>query len=75
MPTYEYECLQCGNKFERFQTITARKIAKCDKCGGRVRRLIGCGAGIIFKGSGFYETDYKMKRKVSTDSTNEAQHE
>ena len=60
MPTYEYECDACGHAFEKFQSITAAPIKKCPICGKRrVRRLIGCGAGIIFKGSGFYQTDYR----------------
>ena len=61
MPTYEYECKKCGNRFERYQSINARPLRKCPKCGGRVRRIIGAGGGVIFKGSGFYETDYKRK--------------
>jgi putative FmdB family regulatory protein len=60
MPTYEYECDACGHAFERFQSITAAPIKKCPICAKRsVRRLIGRGAGIIFKGSGFYQTDYR----------------
>jgi putative FmdB family regulatory protein len=60
MPTYEYECDACGEKFEKFQPITSVPIRKCPSCGKRkVRRLIGAGAGIIFKGSGFYQTDYR----------------
>ena len=58
MPTYEYECDQCGERFEKFQKITADPLKTCPKCGGPVRRLIGPGAAIIFKGSGFYATDY-----------------
>lgn len=62
MPTYEYECDACGHKFEKFQGITASAIRKCPKCGRlKVRRLIGTGAGIIFKGSGFYQTDYRSE--------------
>ena len=62
MPTYDYQCDQCGHKFERFQSITARPIRTCPACGKRsVRRLIGAGAGIIFKGSGFYSTDYRSE--------------
>jgi len=62
MPTYDYECEACGHKFEKFQSITARPIRKCPKCGKRqVRRLLGMGAGIIFKGSGFYQTDYRSE--------------
>ncbi|MGQ9663145.1 MAG: FmdB family zinc ribbon protein [Kiritimatiellia bacterium] len=59
MPTYEYECTKCGDRFERFQTITEEPLRHCPTCRGRVRRLIGTGAGIIFKGSGFYATDYR----------------
>jgi len=62
MPTYDYECRACGHTFERFQSISAPAIRKCPRCGKRgVRRLIGTGAGIIFKGSGFYETDYRSE--------------
>jgi putative FmdB family regulatory protein len=62
MPTYEYECDACGHTFELFQPITAKPIRKCPECGKpRARRLIGAGAGIIFKGSGFYETDYRSE--------------
>ncbi len=60
MPTYDYECEACKHTFELFQSITAKPIRKCPACGKRkVRRLIGAGAGIIFKGSGFYCTDYR----------------
>ena len=63
MPTYEYECNACGNTFDAFQNITADHLKNCPKCSGKVRRLISGGAGIIFKGSGFYHTDYKNKKK------------
>ena len=60
MPTYDYLCEKCGHEFEKFQSITAGASRKCPKCGKMsLRRLIGAGAGIIFKGSGFYETDYR----------------
>ena len=60
MPTYDYKCDACGHTFEKFQPITARPIRKCPKCGQlKVKRLIGTGAGVIFRGSGFYETDYR----------------
>src|SRR5437899_3812411 len=60
MPTYEYKCDACGHAFERFQSITADPIKRCPECGkAKVRRLIGTGAGMIFKGSGFYVTDYR----------------
>lgn len=62
MPTYDYQCSECGYSFERFQPITARAIRKCPSCGKRkVRRLLGSGAGVIFRGSGFYQTDYRSK--------------
>ena len=63
MPTYEYKCAKCGNIFEQFQSMTAEPVKKCPKCKGAVKRLIGKGAGIIFKGSGFYATDYRKKPK------------
>src|SRR3954469_4625328 len=60
MPTYEYQCDACGNKFEKFQSITSGPVRKCPKCGkNKVKRLISTGAGLIFKGSGFYITDYR----------------
>ena len=62
MPTYEYICESCRYKFERFQSISARPIHKCPKCGkGRLKRLIGAGSGVIFKGTGFYQTDYRSE--------------
>lgn len=62
MPTYEYECDACGHRFEKFQSITAAPIKKCPICGkSKVRRLISGGAGLIFKGSGFYITDYRSE--------------
>ena len=59
MPTYEYQCDSCRRTFDQFQSIKALPIEKCPTCGGPIRRLIGSGAGIIFKGSGFYQTDYR----------------
>ena len=59
MPTYEYECQKCGHHFELFQSIKDAPRRTCPKCHGRVKRLLGTGAGIIFKGSGFYATDYR----------------
>lgn len=69
MPTYEYVCQKCGNGFEAVQSMTEKPLEKCPlpagrqkkKCGGRVRRQIGAGAGLIFKGSGFYITDYRSE--------------
>ena len=60
MPTYEYICESCGRQFERFQSITARPLRKCTECGKMgLKRLIGSGSGVIFKGTGFYQTDYR----------------
>ena len=62
MPTYDYICNRCGCEFEKFQSISANPIRKCLQCGKMgLKRLIGAGAGIIFKGSGFYETDYRSE--------------
>lgn len=63
MPTYEYECTHCGHSFELFQKITDRPLETCPQCNQKVRRLIGRGVGIIFKGPGFYATDYRKKPK------------
>lgn len=60
MPTYDYQCANCEHQWEEFQSITAKPIRKCPECGRlKARRMIGPGAGIIFKGAGFYETDYR----------------
>lgn len=62
MPTYDYLCEGCGYKFEKFQPITGNPLRKCPKCKElKLKRLIGSGAGVIFKGAGFYETDYRSK--------------
>ena len=61
MPTYEYECLKCGRRFELFQKMTDPPRKRCPECRGKVRRLLGTGAGMIFKGSGFYATDYRSQ--------------
>ncbi len=60
MPTYDYRCEACGHELELFQSISESPRRKCPACGKqRLRRVIGAGAGIIFKGSGFYQTDYR----------------
>ena len=64
MPTYEYECEKCGHVFERFQSITDQPVKRCPLCRCKVRRLFGAGAGILFKGSGFYQTDYRSSSYV-----------
>lgn len=61
MPTYDYECLDCGEHFEAFQKMSDAPLKQCSCCGGKVRRLISAGSGLIFKGSGFYANDYKKK--------------
>jgi putative FmdB family regulatory protein len=62
MPTYEYLCDGCGHEFEQFQSITARPLKKCPACGARkLRRLIGAGGGVLFRGTGFYQTDYRSE--------------
>jgi len=72
MPTYEYECAACGHRFELFQSMTSPPVKKCPKCGkAKVSRLIGSGGALIFKGSGFYVTDYRSedyKKKAKSDT-------
>ena len=62
MPTYEYECQKCHNRFEVLQSMNDDPLTDCPKCDGRVKRLIGGGSGIIFKGTGFYVNDSRKKR-------------
>ena len=66
MPTYEYECTVCGHHFEAQQHMTDKPLTDCPKCKKKVKRLISSGGGIIFKGSGFYATDYKKKPAGTT---------
>ncbi len=66
MPTYEYECSACGHRFDAFQKISDAPLSKCPQCGKKVKRLISAGLGIIFKGSGFYTTDYKKSSSVTS---------
>jgi putative FmdB family regulatory protein len=61
MPTYDYRCRKCGHRFELFHSIKDDKPKRCPKCKGRADRMISAGAGLIFKGSGFYITDYRSK--------------
>lgn len=63
MPTYEYECTECGHRFSLFQGMNDKPVETCPECSGSVRRMISGGAGMIFKGSGFYATDYKKSEK------------
>ncbi|HON93275.1 MAG TPA: zinc ribbon domain-containing protein [Sedimentisphaerales bacterium] len=68
MPTYEYACMDCEHRFEEFQSITAKPLRKCPQCNRMsLKRLIGTGAGILFKGSGFYCTDYRNEGSKKTD--------
>ena len=71
MPTYEYECQKCGHRFEDFASMTAKPLSHCPKCRGKLKRLIGPGAAPLFKGSGFYQTDYRSssyQEKKKSDS-------
>jgi putative FmdB family regulatory protein len=69
MPTYDYQCRECNHQFEEFQSITAEPLSDCPQCGGQVTRLIGTGNGLIFKGSGFYITDYKKSNGSANGKT------
>ena len=79
MPTYEYHCDACGHEFDEMQSFSADALTKCPKCKKKkLRRLFGTGASIIFKGSGFYETDYRSESykagaKAETDSSKPAE--
>ena len=66
MPTYEYACDKCNHTFERLQSITAEPVKRCPKCRCRVRRVIHGGAGLVFKGPGFYATDRRRNEDTAT---------
>ena len=75
MPTYEYLCDNCGHGFEKFQSIKANPLKKCPSCSKlKLNRLLGTGGGIIFKGSGFYQTDYRSEsyKKAQTGADSES---
>lgn len=75
MPTYEYECRPCRRRFEKLQPITAKPAAPCPRCGKSARRLISSGAGLLFKGSGFYATDYRSssyRKKAESEAKGSA---
>ncbi len=77
MPNYDYECMKCGKQFEVFQSMKDAKLTECPdlNCKGIVKRLLGTGGGIIFKGSGFYETDYRSssyEKGAKADKPSEA---
>lgn len=75
MPTYEYKCQSCKRVFDVFQSMTDKPLTECTECHGKLKRLIGTGAGFIFKGSGFYVTDYRSdsykqaERRAKSDAT------
>lgn len=69
MPTYDYQCESCGTTFEHFQSMSDDPLSECQECNGSLKRLIGGGLGIIFKGSGFYVTDNKGKNSDNSNST------
>ena len=79
MPTYEYRCNKCGHEFETFQPMTAGALKKCPACGKlSLKRLIGSGGAILFKGPGFYATDYRSEdyhRAAKAESDNNSQGE
>lgn len=75
MPTYEYQCLECGDQFEAKQSMKDPHLTECPKCHGKVKRKISLGSGLIFKGSGFYITDYRSdsyKAAAKADSNSAA---
>ncbi|MBN2736387.1 MAG: zinc ribbon domain-containing protein [Spirochaetales bacterium] len=69
MPTYEYQCENCEYHFEKLQSIKDEPLTQCPQCQGKVKRLIGGGLGVIFKGSGFYTTDYKRSSATTGTGT------
>ncbi|MEI8080001.1 MAG: FmdB family zinc ribbon protein [bacterium] len=71
MPTYDYKCKKCERLFEVVQSMNDAPITKCKECGGALKRLIGAGAGLIFKGTGFYCTDYKGKNAGAPGTSSE----
>ena len=72
MPTYDYQCGSCEHEFEHFQSMTSPVLRKCPECGKpKLKRLIGAGAAVVFKGSGFYQTDYRSesyKKRAAEDN-------
>lgn len=73
MPTYEYECDACGHRFDEFQSFSEKPLKKCPQCAKRkLRRLFGAGAAVLFKGSGFYQTDYRSESYKSAAQADQA---
>ena len=68
MPTYNYYCSDCDAHFSYFQKMSESSLSKCEECGGKIERIISGGTGLIFKGSGFYLTDYKDGKKTDRDT-------
>lgn len=75
MPTYTYKCTKCSHSTDVFHAMSAKRRIACPKCGAPCRRMIGSGAGIIFKGSGFYETDYRRNTKSGGTDGSESKSE
>ena len=75
MPTYDYLCKKCNHSFEYFQSMSDSHLKECPKCKGDVRRLVSGGSGLIFKGSGFYLTDYVKKPKSEKKNVSEKKNE
>ncbi|HUG92193.1 MAG TPA: zinc ribbon domain-containing protein [Planctomycetaceae bacterium] len=75
MPTYDYQCKQCDHRWELFQSIKAKPVRRCPECGKlKAQRVIGAGAGILFRGSGFYQTDYRSDAyKKAADADKKSQ--
>ena len=71
MPTYEYQCTKCNRRHEAFQSIVAKPLTTCPRCKGRLKRLLGSGSGFLFKGSGFYITDYRSKRYLDAKKSDQ----
>ncbi|MFQ6677900.1 MAG: FmdB family zinc ribbon protein [Fidelibacterota bacterium] len=69
MPTYDYICKDCGHIFEIFQSMSDPSVEECPSCHGQVRRVVSGGTGLIFKGSGYYLTDYKNKKSVPKEQS------
>ncbi|NCQ17939.1 MAG: FmdB family transcriptional regulator [Ignavibacteria bacterium CG_4_8_14_3_um_filter_37_9] len=72
MPTYDYKCLECDYNFESFQSMKDKHLTECPKCGGKIKRLIGAGSTPIFRGTGFYQTDYKKPPSAKKAATTPA---
>ena len=73
MPTYNYYCSDCDSHFSYFQKMSESPVSSCENCGGKVKRLITGGTGLIFKGSGFYLTDYKNGKKSTENNSQSTQ--